>query len=348
MPAAKTVPAQRGGDHFTPESELAAYRAMLLIRRFEEKTGQLFALGEIHGACPLSIGQEASIIGTLMASDPADPVILGPRSHGQMLALGIQPERILGELMGRSSGLSAGKGGTFHMFARDRRFYGGHHPPGQCAPLGAGLAFASKYRRDGSVCLCFYGEDAASRGTVAETYRIAAEWQLPIVFIIDNNAGTPGTSIVLGAIPSAVSQAGVPYAIRGEQVDGIDVRKVYAAARPAIDRARRGDGPTILEMLTYRYRGHIVPGAERSPEKRRDEADPVAKTRARILAERIATDPALKAIEKEVRDRVAAAAAAAKSAPRPAPSELFAPGLEQDDMTETQRPSMPPTPTGSA
>jgi pyruvate dehydrogenase E1 component alpha subunit len=324
MTTPKGAPARDGETHFTPEEELAAYRAMLLIRRFEEKAGQLYALGEIHGLCPLSIGQEASIVGTIMAASPADRVIAGSRCHGQMLALGIAPERIMAELMGRTSGISKGKGGTFHMYARDERFFGGHLAPGHGVPLGAGLAFASKYRGDGAVCLCFYGEDAAGKGTIVETYKIAADWKLPIVFIIDNNAGAPGASIALGAIPSAVAQAGVPFAIHGEQVDGIDVCKVFAAARSAIERARRGEGPTILEMLTYRYRGHDAAStaSARSAEKRRDEADPVAKARARIVADRIASESAVKAIEKDVRETVNAAAASARAAPRPGASEL--------------------------
>jgi pyruvate dehydrogenase E1 component alpha subunit len=329
MPPPKSAPAIKGDTQFTPEEELASYRAMLLIRRFEEKTGQLYALGEIHGICPLSIGQEASIVGTFMASATADRVIAGSRCHGHMLALGIAPERIMGELMGRTSGISKGKGGTFHMFSRDQRFFGGHATPGQCVPLGAGLAFASRYRDDGAVCLCFFGDDAPNRGVVVETYKIAAEWKLPIVFIIDNNAGAPGSSMALGTIPSAMSQAGLPFAIHGEQIDGIDVRKVRAAARPAIERARRGEGPTILEMLTYRYRGHDVASSAnaRNAEKRRDEADPVAKSRARILADRIANETALKAVEKDVRDKVNAAAVHARSAPRPEPSELHTSSL---------------------
>jgi pyruvate dehydrogenase E1 component alpha subunit len=324
MPPPKSASVTKVEAQFTPEEELASYRAMLLIRRFEEKAGQLYALGEIHGICPLSIGQEASIVGTLMASGPADRVIAGPRCHGHMLALGIAPERIMGELMGRTSGISKGKGGTFHMFAREERFFGGHATPGQCVPLGAGLAFASKYRDGGGICLCFFGDDAASRGIVAETYRIAAEWKLPIVFIIDNNAGVPGSSMALGTVPSAKSQAGMPFAIHGEQIDGIDVRKVRAAATPAIERTRRGEGPTILEMLTYRYRGHDTGSSAtaRNAEKRRDEADPVAKARARILAERIASETTLKSLEKDVRDKINSAATHARTAPRPEPSDL--------------------------
>jgi pyruvate dehydrogenase E1 component alpha subunit len=309
---------------FTAEEELAAYRAMLLIRRFEEKAGQLYALGAVHGSCPLSIGQEASIVGVTMATTAGDKVIAGTRNHGHMLALGIAPEPIMAELLGRKSGLSGGRGGSVHMFSKEHHFYGGHSIPGTAAQLGAGLAFAAKYAGSGEVCLCFFSDGAADKGRVHETYKICGEWKLPIVFIIDNNAAAPGPELAPAALPAPLAERGIPFAIPGEQVDGIDVRKARAAGRRAIGRARAGEGPTILEMLTYRYRGHGAPAPAKAAaaEKRRDETDPLAKSRSRILEESVAGEAKLKTIEKEVREIVNAAAGAAKASPAPEPHDL--------------------------
>lgn len=319
-----------GGSHlaqaedvtFAPDEEIASYRAMLLIRRFEEKAGQLYALQVIHGVCPLSIGQEASIVGMMMAARDTDPVITGYRTHGALLARGIDPRRVMAELMGRRGGLSGGKGGTVRMAAPDHAFYGGHGSAGACAPLGCGLAFASRYRDDDAVTLAFYGDGAASRGRVFEAYRLAAQLKLPIVFIVDNNTASPGAGIVLGALPSAIAESGKPFAIPGEQVDGIDVRRVRAAGRRAIARARAGEGPTLLEMLTFRYRGHGATAQPGNAERRIAEADPVAKARARLLATSALTERALKALEKEVRETISSAALAARSDLPPEPHDL--------------------------
>jgi len=306
--------------------EIAAYRSMLLIRRFEEKAGQLYALQAIHGTCPLCIGQEASIVGTMMEARETDPVITGYRTHGAVLARGVEPRLVMAELTGRKSGLAHGKGGTVRMFAPEHKFFGGHGSGGLGVPLGAGLAFASRYRGDDAVTLCFYGDGAAVRGRVLEAYKAAARWSLPIVFIVDNNTAAPGASIVLGSVPSALSESGRPFAIPGEQVDGIDVRRVRAAARRAIERARRGDGPTVLEMLTYRYRGHggVPARAGANAERRIEDADPIVKARARLLADGLLSERALKVLEKEVKEIVVAAAAFARSEPVPEAGDLLA------------------------
>jgi pyruvate dehydrogenase E1 component alpha subunit len=311
---------------FTAEDELAAYRAMLLIRRFEEKAGQLFALGTIHGFCHLAIGQEAAIVGMRMAARPGDQVITGHRTHGHMLAQGIEPRRIMAELAGKSSGVSKGKGGSIHMVSREHQFFGGHRILGAAAALGAGLAFASKYRDSRQVCLCSFGDGAANKGGVYETFKIAAEWKLPIVFVIDNNTAAPGTGIALGTVPSALAERGMCFAIPGEQVDGIDVRRVRAAGRRAIERARSGEGPMLLEMLTYRYRSHSAPpsGKPGSAERPRAETDPVAKSRARIRDNHVASEARLKAIEAEVRETVNAAATFARADTPPEVSALHA------------------------
>lgn len=309
---------------FSPDEEIAAYRSMLLIRRFEEKAGQLYALQAIHGVCPLSIGQEASIVGMMLAARDTDPVIAGYRTHGALLARGVDPTLVMADLLGRAGGLSEGKGGTVRMFAPDHQFYGGHGKSGLGATLGAGLAFASHYRGSDAVTLCFFGDGAAQRGRVFEAYRLAAQWALPVVFIIDNSTAAPGAGIVIGSVPSAISQGGTPFTIPGEQVDGIDVRRAKAAGRRAIERARRGNGPTVLEMLTYRYRGHGgVPARVGGAERRIEDVDPVSKARARILTSSLMSERELKALEKEVKDRVAAAALAARAAPVPTPADLF-------------------------
>lgn len=311
---------------FSADEDIAAYRTMLLIRRFEEKAGQLYALQAIHGACPLCIGQEASIVGTVMEARATDPVITGYRTHGAVLARGVDPRLVMAELTGRKSGLAHGKGGTVRMFAPEHKFYGGHGSAGLGAPLGTGLAFASRYRDDDAVTLCFYGDGAAARGRVLEAYKTAARRALPMVFIVDNNTAAPGASIVLGSVPSALSESGRPFAIPGEQVDGIDVRLVRTAARRAIARARRGDGPTVLEMLTYRYRGHggLPARTGASAERRLEDADPIVKARARILADGLLSERALKALEKEVKEAVVAAAAFARSEPGPEAGDLLA------------------------
>lgn len=324
MSRSPLVPAGAETIAFSRDEELAAYRSMLLIRRFEEKAGQLYALQAIQGSCPLSIGQEASIVGLMMAARDTDPVITGTRTHGHLLARGVEPRRLMAELLGRATGLSHGKGGTARLYAPEHHFYGGHGTAGLNAPLGTGLAFANRYRGDDAVTLCFFGDGAAGRGCVLEAYKTAAAWKLPIVFVIDNNTAAPGAGIVLGVVPSAISEGGTPYAIPGEQVDGIDVRRARAAGRRAIARARGGDGPTVLEMLTFRYRGHGgIPARAGAVEKRFDEADPVSKSRARILQSALVSERELKALEKEVRDVVTAAALAARADPVPAADDLM-------------------------
>ena len=325
MTGSPVAPAGAEAIAFTPDEEIAAYRSMLLIRRFEEKAGQLYALSAIHGLCPLSIGQEGSIVGLMMAARPTDPVITGYRTHGALLARGVAPRRVMAELLGRASGLSHGKGGSATLLAPEHHFYGGHGAAGLAAPLGAGLAFAARTRGNDAVALALFGDGAAGRGRVFEALRIAAEWKLPVVFVIDNNTAAPGTGIALGPVPSALAESGMPFAVPGEQVDGIDVRRARAAARRAIARARAGDGPSVLEMLTYRYRGHGgMPARAGRAEKRVEEADPIAKSRARILASSLMSERELKALEKEVRETVQAAALAARSDPAPDPDQLFA------------------------
>lgn len=310
---------------FQKEDELRAYRTMVLIRRFEEKAGQLYALGSVEGLCPLSIGQEGSITGALMAAEQTDPIVTAHRNHGHMLARGIAPDAIFAELLGRETGLAGGAGGACRMAAPSVGFYGGYTTPGLTAPIGTGLAFAAKARGTKAVALTFFGDGAAGNGAVEEALRLAGTLKLPVLFIIDNNAHSSDAEDEVGR--RALSAIGEPFGIPGIEVDGIDVRKARAAVRKAIAHARDGHGATIIEMATYRYRGHGgVPSRASSGEKRREDQDPIEKARRRILDDRLATEAQLKALEKEIRDSITAAAQRAKAARSPDVARWLASG----------------------
>ena len=311
---------------FTREEDLTAYRSMLLIRRFEEKAGQLYGMGHIGGFCHLYIGQEAVVVGMQMAAKEGDQVITAYRDHGHTLSVGMDPKRVMAELTGRRGGCSKGKGGSMHMFAAEKHFYGGHGIVGACVPLGAGLAFANLYRGNGNVCLCYFGDGAANQGQVYETFNMAELWKLPIVFVIENNMYAMGTSIERSSATTELCQRGLSFAIRGEHVDGMDVEAVRAAGERAIAHARSGKGPMILEMLTYRYRGHSMsdPAKYRTREEVqqvRETHDPIEKVRQRLLQQGISEDD-LKKIDREARDEVNAAADFAQADPQPDAGEL--------------------------
>jgi pyruvate dehydrogenase E1 component alpha subunit len=312
---------------FTRAEELEAYRKMLLIRRFEEKAGQLYGMGHIGGFCHLYIGQEAVVVGMQMALEAGDQVITAYRDHGHTLAVGMDPKRVMAELTGRRGGCSKGKGGSMHMFAPEKHFYGGHGIVGASVPLGAGLAFANKYRANDRVCLCYFGDGAANQGQVYETFNMAELWKLPIVFIIENNKYAMGTSIERASSTTNLSQRGLSFAIPGENVDGMDVRAVRAAGGRAVAYARSGKGPMILEMMTYRYRGHSMsdPAKYRTREEVqqvRETHDPIEQVRVRLLKGGLAEDE-LKKIDREVRDTINAAADFALADPEPDADELM-------------------------
>jgi pyruvate dehydrogenase E1 component alpha subunit len=310
------------------DEDLAAYKEMLMIRRFEEKAGQLYGMGFIGGFCHLYIGQEAVVVGLQMTSKEGDQVITTYRDHGHMLACGMDPKDVMAELTGRAGGLSKGKGGSMHMFSKEKNFYGGHGIVGASVPLGAGLAFANRYRGNDNVCFCYFGDGAANQGQVYETFNMAKLWNLPIAFVIENNKYAMGTSIERSAATTNFSQRGSSFDIPGEQVDGMDVRAVKAAGQRAVDAMRNGSGPFILEMLTYRYRGHSMsdPAKYRSREevdKVRSEQDPIERVRVRMLEAGHATEDELKAIDKGVRERMNAAAEFAQNDPEPEAAELW-------------------------
>ncbi len=313
---------------FTAEEERKAYRDMLLIRRFEEKAGQLYGMGFIGGFCHLYIGQEAVVTGMQMAIKDGDQVITTYRDHGHMLACGMDPKGVMAELTGRRGGYSKGKGGSMHMFSVEASFYGGHGIVGASAPLGTGLAFANRYRGNDHVCLTYFGDGSANQGQVYEAFNMAKLWDLPVIFVIENNKYAMGTSIERSSSTTDLSQRGRSFDIPGEQVDGMDVRAVKAAGDKVVKRARDGRGPYILEMLTYRYRGHSMsdPAKYRTKEevqKMRTESDPIEQVRARMLEKGFAQEDELKAIDKEVRAIVNEAAEFSQSDPEPDTSELY-------------------------
>ncbi|MGZ5927460.1 MAG: pyruvate dehydrogenase (acetyl-transferring) E1 component subunit alpha, partial [Rhizomicrobium sp.] len=261
---------------FTREQELTALRDMLLIRRFEEKAGQLYGMGAIGGFCHLYIGQEAIVVGMQMALKKGDQVITGYRDHGHMLATGMEAKGVMAELTGRSGGYSRGKGGSMHMFSKEKNFFGGHGIVGAQVSLGTGLAFANRYRGNDFVSLAYFGDGASNQGQVYESFNMAELWKLPVIYVIENNRYAMGTSVTRASAQTDFSKRGISFAIPGEQVDGMDVRAVKAAGDKAVAYCREGKGPYILEMQTYRYRGHSM-------------SDP-AKYRTREEVEKVRTD----------------------------------------------------------
>jgi len=307
---------------------LGFYKSMLLIRRFEERAGQLYGMGLIGGFCHLYIGQEAIAVGMQAARRDGDQVITGYREHGHMLATGVEPRRIMAELTGRAEGVSRGKGGSMHMFCTQHGFYGGHGIVGAQVSLGTGLALADHYRGDGKVAFVYFGDGAANQGQVYESFNMAELWSLPVVYVVENNQYAMGTSVARSSSETHLYRRGASFNIPGAEVDGMDVVAVRDAGLAAAEHARSGKGPYILEMKTYRYRGHSMsdPGKYRT----REEIDEVRKTRDPIehLQERLeslgfADEAALKAIDADVKSIVADAAEFARTTPEPDPSELY-------------------------
>jgi pyruvate dehydrogenase E1 component subunit alpha len=313
---------------FNQEQELRAYRNMLLIRRFEEKAGQLYGMGLIGGFCHLYIGQEAVVVGMQMAIKEGDEVITGYRDHGHMLACGMDPKGVMAELTGRRGGYSKGKGGSMHMFSVERGFYGGHGIVGAQVPLGTGLAFANRYRGNDNVSLTYLGDGAANQGQVYESFNMAKLWKLPVIYVIENNQYGMGTSVARASATTNLSQRGRSFDIPGEQVDGMDIRAVKATGDKAVKWCRDGNGPIILEMLTYRYRGHSMsdPAKYRPKEevdKVRTEHDPIEQVRGRLLKKGFATEDSLKKIDAGVRAIVNEAAEFATNDAEPDAAELW-------------------------
>ena len=306
----------------------AYYRDMLLIRRFEEKAGQLYGMGLIGGFCHLYIGQEAVVVGLEATAKDGDSLITTYRDHGHMLACGMNPDGVMAELTGSEGGYSRGKGGSMHMFSKEKKFYGGHGIVGANVPLGAGIAFADKYKGNDNVTFTYFGDGAANQGQVYETFNMAALWKLPVIFIIENNQYAMGTSQQRSTSSAEIWERGKAFGIPGEAVDGMDVLAVKDAGERAVKHCRSGDGPYILEIKTYRYRGHSMsdPAKYRTREevqKMRDERDPIEQVRNILLEHKHASEDDLKAIDKEIKEIVNASAEFAKESPEPAAEELW-------------------------
>jgi pyruvate dehydrogenase E1 component alpha subunit len=307
---------------------LGYYRDMLLIRRFEEKAGQMYGMGLIGGFCHLYIGQEAVVVGMQAAITERDAVITSYRDHGHMLACGMDPKGVMAELTGRRAGYSRGKGGSMHMFSREKNFYGGHGIVGAQVSLGTGIAFAQKYRDDNAVTLAYFGDGAANQGQVHEAFNMASLWKLPVLYVIENNRYGMGTSVERASAAKELDKLGEAIGIDGVQVDGMDVEAVRAAGEVAAAHARSGKGPYILEMQTYRYRGHSMsdPAKYRTKEevqRMRAERDPINTLKQRLIDQGHADEDALKDIDREVKAIVTEAAEFAQNSPEPDPSELY-------------------------
>jgi pyruvate dehydrogenase E1 component alpha subunit len=333
MAATRSTRSKKGGSApaLPDRDELEhLYRSMLLIRRFEEKAGQLYGMGLIGGFCHLYIGQEAVVVGLQTLARPGDSIVTSYRDHGHMLATGMDPKGVMAELTGRIGGYSRGKGGSMHMFSREKGFFGGHGIVGAQVPLGTGLAFAHQYRKDGGVCFCYLGDGAVNQGQVYESFNMAALWKLPIVYVIENNKYGMGTSVERASAGKAgeLSQRGAAYGIPGASLNGMNVLEVIEGGRTAVEHVRAGEGPYLLDLKTYRYRGHSMsdPAKYRTKEevsKMRSESDPIDQLKARLLDEGVFGEDDLKDIDKAIKETVGEAAEFAQNSPEPDPAELW-------------------------
>ena len=319
--------AAAGAEAIDGSDLLRAYRDMLLIRRFEERAGQLYGMGLIGGFCHLYIGQEAVVVGMQMALSPGDQVITSYRDHGHMLATGMEARGVMAELLGRAGGYSRGKGGSMHMFSKEKAFFGGHGIVGAQVSLGTGLAFSNWYRGNDRVSLTYFGEGASSQGQVFESFNLAALMKLPCVYVIENNRYGMGTSVERASASHDLSKNGAPWGIVGRQVDGMDVGAVRDAAREAVAACRAGKGPYLLEVQTYRYRGHSMsdPAKYRTRDevtKMREERDCIDQVRKRLASAGV-DDADIRAIDDDVKRIVAEAAEFAQASPEPDPAELW-------------------------
>jgi len=313
---------------FDKKKLLEFYEQMLFLRRFEEKAGQLYGSGLIGGFCHLYIGQEAVVVGIQDCLQEGDQVITTYRDHAHMLAIGTAPEIIYAELMGRETGCSRGKGGSMHMFDTEKGFYGGHGIVGANVPIGTGLAFANKYKNNGKISVDYFGDGAANQGQVYEAFNMASLWNLPVLYVIENNEYAMGTSVKRSSATTELYRRGDAFGIAGEQVDGMDIFAVKKAALNAINHVRSGKGPFILEMKTYRYRGHSMsdPAKYRSKEEVatfKEQRDPIEAVKKAIFEKKFATEKELKDIDKAIREKIAVAVQFAQDSSEPDLSELF-------------------------
>ncbi len=310
------------------ELALKLYRDMLLIRRFEEKAGQLYGMGLIGGFCHLYIGQEAVVIGMQSCITGDDAVLTSYRDHGHMIACGMDPKGIMAELTGRIGGFSRGKGGSMHMFSVEKNFYGGHGIVGAQVPIGTGIAFAHKYRGNNNLCLTYFGDGSVNQGQVYESFNMASLWKLPVIYIIENNEYAMGTSVKRSHSTTELYRRGEAFGIPGRQVDGMDVLAVREAGLEAVKFVREGNGPFLLEMKTYRYRGHSMsdPAKYRTKEEveqYKEQHDPIEGMKAWLFAQKFASEETLKEMEKEIKAIVNESADFAQQSPEPPESDLW-------------------------
>jgi pyruvate dehydrogenase E1 component alpha subunit len=313
---------------YTKEELMHYYKKMLLIRRFEEKAGQLYGMGLIGGFCHLYIGQEAVVVGMEACIEPEDSVVTSYRDHGHMLAKNCDPNVIMAELLGRATGCSKGKGGSMHMFDIPKRFYGGHGIVGAQVPVGTGIAFGYKYRNEPNICLTYFGDGAAHQGQIYESFNMAALWKLPVIYIIENNGYAMGTSVARGSSVKDLYVRGESFGIKGIQVDGMNILEVIKAGKEAVEYVKSGNGPILLEMKTYRYRGHSMsdPAKYRSKEEvneMKEKYDAIENLQHILTNEFKASDAEFSDIEKEIKKIVLDATEFAKSSPEPDEAELY-------------------------
>jgi pyruvate dehydrogenase E1 component alpha subunit len=323
----------KSNNHLAVQSEfsksdlLKFYEEMLLIRRFEEKAGQLYGMGLIAGFCHLYIGQEAIATGMRATMQEGDKVITTYRDHGHMISVGASPKKIMAELLGRADGSSKGKGGSMHLFDLEKHFYGGHGIVGASVPIGAGLAFADKYRGNKNVTYCYFGDGAAHQGQVYESLNMAKIWNLPVLFIIENNHYAMGTSLSRASSVDELHKRGVGFNIPGVKINGMNLFDVITEGQKCVDFVRAGNGPMLLEMDTYRYRGHSMsdPATYRSKEEvnYKKEQDPIDSLKKHLLDNKIASEDDFKKIDNKIKDRVNEVVEFAKNSPEPDESELF-------------------------
>jgi len=326
--ATKAEPAASNKGAPTPDDLVKFYKDMLLIRRFEERAGQLYGMGLIGGFCHLYIGQEAVVVGLQACALPGDSVVTSYRDHGHMLATGMDPKGVMAELTGRADGYSRGKGGSMHMFSREKGFFGGHGIVGAQVPIGTGLAFAHKYKGDGGLCMAYMGDGAFNQGQVYESLNMASLWDLPVLYVVENNKYGMGTSVERASASTDLASRGAAYNVKSMSVDGMDVQAVHAAGVEAVNYIRAGKGPVLMEAKTYRYRGHSMsdPAKYRTKEelqKMRADHDPIDHLRQTLINMKVMDDDGFKAIDKDIKDVVMAAAEFAQQSPEPDPSELW-------------------------
>ena len=317
-----------GNSAATNEQLIEFYRQMLLIRRFEERAGQLYGMGLIGGFCHLYIGQEAVVVGLTACANKQDTVVTSYRDHGHMLACGMDPKGVMAELTGRSTGYSKGKGGSMHMFSREKGFFGGHGIVGAQIPIGTGLAFAHKYKEDGGMSFAYMGDGAINQGQIYESFNMAALWHLPVLFVVENNKYGMGTSVERASASPDLAARGEPWKIKNMTVDGMDALSVYEAGLEACAYIRAGNGPVLMEVKTYRYRGHSMsdPAKYRTKEeleKMRSEHDPIDALRHLLLSQKLMDEDAFKALDKDIKEIVLEAAEFAQTSPEPDVSELW-------------------------